>query len=232
MTQAEYKPTLSDRVFHKLGERIKPYPWGRLIVEHVLLHQRIYREGWSLLGVVILVVIIRFTILTAFYIPSPSMLDTLKIKDRVFVFRLAYLMSKPKMGDIVVFKVPETIPNYDPDKPIWIKRVVGVAGDRVEIRNQHLYVNDKLVEEPSFFRKNRYFDRLQNGAQFVETTVPEGEVLVFGDNSADSYDSRYWGPVPANRIIGKAFFRYWPLSRIGSLYGESVNPFPPGRIEN
>lgn len=156
------------------------------------------------------------------------MLDTLKINDRVFVNRLAYMFDDPHVGDIVVFRVPETIPNYDPEKPIWIKRVVGVEGDTVRIDHNRLVINDQLVDDPPFFKKNPYMSNLQNGDRYHDVKVGKNQVLVFGDNSANSHDSRYWGPIDKDRIIGKAFVRFWPPSRIGPIHGESVRPLPPG----
>lgn len=225
--QPTQRRTLSGIFFGFLATHLQKTDTGNKVVSHVMGRIGAYSQAWSFTLTIALVILLRCTVVTAFYIPSPSMLDTLKINDRVFVFRLAYLFSEPKIGDIVVFKVPEEIPDYQPDKPIWIKRVVGVAGDRVAIVDDHLVVNGKVVSDPPFFRKNRYISRLQNQTVYQETVVPEGNVLVFGDNSNNSYDSRYWGPVPENRIIGKAFVRFWPLSRLGPLHGETVSPFPP-----
>lgn len=160
----------------------------------------------------------------AYYIPSPAMLDTLQINDRLFVNRFAYAFDNPMIGDIFVFRVPESIPGYDPNKRIWIKRVVGVAGDRVAIENGRLLVNGNPVETPEFLARNRFFSKLQGGAVFEETLVPEGHVLLFGDNSGNSYDGRYWGPIEDDRIIGKAVFRFWPPLRFGRIEGESVLP--------
>jgi len=233
----EAKLTLSDRLFLSIGEKLEQSERGRKIAEHIKGHARWYREGYSIAIIILVVVFIRLFVLTAFYIPSPSMENTLMINDRVFVFRLIYLFSEPAVGDIVVFRVPETIPNYEPEKPIWIKRIVGVAGDRVSIRNGRLAINGELVSEPPIFRRNKYSQRLRTyseewfhpGDEFKETSVEDGHVLVFGDNSNDSYDGRYWGPIPEDRIIGKAFLRFWPLSRVGPLHGESKNPLPPGQ---
>jgi len=202
---------------------------GTKLVSHVRERLGFYIQVWSLVQVVVVVLLIRIFVLTAFYIPSPSMLDTLKIKDRVFVFRQAYAFSEPKVGDIVVFRVPEDIPKYDPDKPIWIKRVVGVPGDTVSIEDNHLCINGERVTDPPFFKRNAYYQPYGvPGNAFPKTKVPSGCVLVFGDNSSNSYDSRYWGPIPQRRILGKAFLRFWPLSRIGPIHGESVSPLPPG----
>ncbi|MCA9443490.1 MAG: signal peptidase I, partial [Candidatus Omnitrophica bacterium] len=162
--------------------------------------------------------------LAAYYIPSPAMLDTLKINDRIFVNRFAYAFSEPKVGDIVVFWGPRNIPNYDPDKPIWVKRIVGVGGDTVSIVENQLKVNGEPVLEPHFLLVNNFSERLANGGQFKETLVPEEEVMVFGDNSYNSYDSRYWGPIPEENIIGKAFLRFWPPSRFGAIERVSARP--------
>jgi signal peptidase I len=226
----EQKPrrTLSGAFFKWLASRLENHPKGRQVVGHVVNRIGFYSQAWSFTLTIALVVFLRCTVVTAFYIPSPSMLDTLKIYDRVFVFRLAYWFEKPHLGDIVVFKVPEDIPDYQPDKPIWIKRIVGVGGDHVEIIENHLVVNGKKVTDPPFFRRNPYFAKLQNHTVFRGMDVPPGHVLVFGDNSDNSYDGRYWGPIPEDRIIGKAFVRFWPLSRLGGIHGESVNPLPPG----
>lgn len=164
--------------------------------------------------------------LVAYYIPSPGMLNTLKINDRVFVSRFAYAFSEPKIGDIIAFYVPETIPNYDPDKPIWIKRIVGLEGDLVTIENNHLMVNGEKVTEPPFLAVNTYVSKVAYGQNFKGITVGKDEVLVFGDNSADSDDGRYWGTVPEENIIGKAVFRFWPPHRMGEIYGSSVKLHP------
>lgn len=214
--------------FEFMAAQLQKTEKGRQVVGHIVQRIGFYSQAWSFTLTIALVLLLRATVVTAFYIPSPSMLDTLKVDDRVFVFRLAYLFEEKEVGDIVVFRVPETIPDYDPEKPIWIKRIVGVAGDRVGIDEGRLTINGEQVTEPPFFRKNPYYEQLSNGQRYKETVVPEGHVLVFGDNSANSYDSRYWGPIPADRIIGKAFVRFWPLSRLGPLHGESVNPLPSG----
>ncbi len=226
--QPKQRRTLSGIFFTFLAKHLQKSETGNKVVRHVMERIGAYSQAWSFTLTIALVILLRCTVVTAFYIPSQSMLDTLQINDRVFVFRLAYLFTEPKIGDIVVFKVPETIPNYDPDKPIWIKRVVGLPGDRVAIVNNHLVVNGKMVSDPPFFRRNPYCAPHTYAKDFPEVLVPPEHVLVFGDNSRDSYDSRFWGPVPENRIIGKAFVRFWPLSRLGPLHGESVSPLPAG----
>jgi signal peptidase I len=163
--------------------------------------------------------------LVAYYIPAPSMLNTLKINDRIFVYRFAYTFSQPKIGDIIVFYVPETIPNYDPDKPIWINRIVGLEGDHVTIEDNHLMVNGQKVANPPFLAVNTYFNELGKWKSFEGLTVGANDVLVFGDNSANSYDGRYWGTVPEENIIGKVVFRFWPPHRMGEIYDASVTPF-------
>jgi signal peptidase I len=214
--------TLSEKFFGGVGDRMVDSGTGVGMVEHVRRNAHWYHQAWSLTLTLLLVLFLRFFVVTAFYIPSPSMLDTLKTHDRVFVNRLAYLFSKPKVGDIVVFNVPETIPDYDPEKPIWIKRVVGIAGNTVTIEHNRLTIDGKTVTDPPFFKHNTYFPRSINGDPNAPVIVPEDHILVFGDNSGNSYDSRYWGPIPVDRIVGKAFVRFWPLDRLGPLHGETV----------
>ncbi len=96
----------------------------------------------------------------AFYMAGPGMLNTLKINDRVITNRFAYTSSEPKIGDLVAFRVPKTIPNYDPRKPIWIKRIVGLEGDRVTIEDNHLMVNGQRVTDPPFLATNTYVSEL------------------------------------------------------------------------
>ena len=123
-----------------------------------------------------------------------------------------------------MFRVEEDNPYYDPEKPVWVKRIVATEGDRLSIQDHRIHVNGSPVSEPPIFVKNSYFPRGCVGDLSREFVVPEGHVMVFGDNSANSCDSRYWGPLPKDRIVGKAYVRYWPLSRIGPIHGESLNP--------
>lgn len=132
-------------------------------------------------------------------------------KDMILVNKSAYWFHPPKRGDIIIFRVPKN--EFQPDKPIYIKRVVGLPGEKVEIRNSRLYINGKRVTDPPIFKYLKY----TNSFGFRQAVVPEGEVYVFGDNSFISADSRKWGGVPIENIKGKAFFRYYPFDKMKFL---------------
>jgi signal peptidase I len=225
--QTPTKQTRTERFLVAWADRLEAKDPNSPLAKHFRNRLSWYREGVSLGLTLAVVLVLKFTVLMAFYIPSPSMANTLEINDRVFVNRLSYLFGEPEVGDIVVFNVMENIPDYDPEKPVWIKRIVAGPGDTVAIKENRLFLNGRPATDPPLFLKNTYYARSFEGNFFPETTVPEGHVMVFGDNSADSYDSRYWGPIPIDRIIGKAYFRYWPLARIGLIHGETRNPLPP-----
>lgn len=194
------------------------FSWGRPIVRHVSRHHRFYENFEALYTALILALLIKTFIFEAYKIPSSSMLDTLQIGDRIFVNKFVYSFSDIGVGDIVVFKT-EGLSIYQEDKPYYIKRVVGLPGDRLEIgRDGHLYRNGQLMDDPPFFVENRY---VTLGGRRV-FTVPGGEVYVFGDNSRNSSDSRRWGGVPLENVMGKAFFRYWPPSQFGFI--EDIPP--------
>ena len=149
--------------------------------------------------------VVRPFILEAFYIPSESMVPTLEIGDRVFVNKFVYRFSEPERGDIVVFKSTE-----DGNEDL-IKRVVGVPGDSIEVRDGVLFVNGERQEEP-------YVNvRFPDNSSYGPATVPPGHVFAMGDNRANSRDSRFFGAVPIESIEGEAFAIFWPPSRIGLL---------------
>jgi signal peptidase I len=170
-------------------------------------------------------------------IPSGSMLPTVHVNQRVLVDRLAMDFSSPHIGDIVVFHPPKNYndncadPNQgenpsgqsadgacqvawkQPSSQTFIKRVVGLPGDHLSIRNGHVIRNGK--REPDAYIVPCNGDA---ACTFLQTiTVPRGDYYMMGDNRPDSEDSRFWGPVPRAWIIGKAFLTYWPPDRIGFL---------------
>ena len=148
---------------------------------------------------------VRPFVLEAFRIPSESMVPTLLVGDRVFVNKFIYRFTEPERGDVVVF---ESVNGGEED---LIKRVVGVAGDEVEVRGGVLSVNEEPQNEP-------YLNRgIPDDSFFGPTRLSEGEVFVMGDNRANSADSRVFGPLPIENIEGEAFVRFWPPLRIGSL---------------
>jgi len=149
---------------------------------------------------------VRPFVLEAFYIPSESMVPTLLVGDRVFVNKFVYRFTEHQRGDIVVF---QSVEGAGED---LIKRVIGVPGDRVAVRNGVLHVNGEPQEE-SYVRDGRPLDSGPNGP----TRVRKGEVFVMGDNRANSRDSRYFGPVPTENIQGEAFVIFWPPWRTGLL---------------
>lgn len=162
----------------------------------------------TLVSAAILAVGIRSCVAEARFIPSESMLPTLEIDDRLIVEKISYRFRKPRRGDIVVFSPTDTLKqeNY---KEAFIKRVIGIPGDTVEVKNGKVFVNDQQIDEKYIKEPPNY--------QYPLTKVPEGEYLVLGDNRNNSYDSHYWGFVPLENLIGRATVRFWPPNRIGPL---------------
>ncbi len=213
------------RFYRIVADRLNYFPWGRTLLAHLRRHQSFYGNAEAIFVAFLTVIIIKAYIFEPFKIPSDSMSNTLLEGDHIILNKFIYRFRDIEVGDIVVFKVPEDIPHYDPNRPYYIKRVVGLPGDRIEIQNdKFIYNHNKRLDDSDIFKTNYYYSELTDEPyEFKPVNVKEGEVLVFGDNSADSYDSRYWGSVPMENIIGKAFFRYWPVSpwRVGLIRDEA-----------
>ena len=179
--------------------------------------------GLTALIAVALAILVQSFVVKPYLIPSTSMANTLVPGQRVLVDRLVYHYRAPHRGDIIVFRRPE------PPHDVLIKRVVGLPGDLLSLRGGYLYINgvrardsfvDKIdgVTEPT--DPADPYASTQPGAPWSLAhpfRVPAGQYFVMGDNRTDSSDSRYWGTVPRSSIIGRAFFTYWPLGRIGDL---------------
>jgi signal peptidase I len=175
----------------------------------------------AIIVAVILALFIRTFMVQAFKIPSGSMKDTLLIGDHILVNKFIYgvkapflhktmiPIKDPQRGDIIVFEFPE-----DPSKD-FIKRVIGLPGDVVEIRNKKLVVNGKRIKDAHSIHKDpKIFPaRLQPRDNLGPITVPEHKLFVMGDNRDFSYDSRFWGFVDLLAVKGKAFIIYWSWDR-------------------
>ena len=170
-----------------------------------------------------LALVIQAFVVKPYRIPSPSMVDTLEIGDRVLVNRVVYHLRDVARRDVIVFRYPM---NRD---VVFIKRVVGLPGDRLQAKEGKLWVNGEPQEEPYVHQTNGVTDPTDPAGAIVGTTmshpwsldeeytVPDGSYFMMGDNRANSDDSRVWGPVPEDDLIGAAFFTYWPLDRLGAL---------------
>ena len=197
-----------------------------------------FRDTVEAIAVALLLAfVIRAFVVQAFKIPSGSMLETLQIGDQLLVTKFAYdvrlpsniwldttdgkVLKKtgdPQRGDIIVFKFPE-----DESKD-FIKRVIGLPGDTLELRNKVVYINGVALDEP-YVRHTKY-TREPIRDDFGPFTVPADEFFVMGDNREGSYDSRWWGPVKRQKIVGKALVIYWSwgsltdirFNRIGTIF--------------
>jgi len=138
-------------------------------------------------------------------VEGTSMMPWLEDQERIFVNKFVYHLEEIRRGDIIVFRFP-----LDPSKS-YIKRVVGLPGDMVEIVRGRLLVNGRPVAEPYLL------DRFRDGGTYPPVTVSEEHYYVLGDHRSTSNDSRTWGTVHRDNIIGKAVFAYWPLDRFGAL---------------
>jgi signal peptidase I len=151
---------------------------------------------------------IRTFIAEARYIPSGSMEPTLQINDHLMIEKVSYHLQKPERGDIVVFKPTDALKqeNYH---QAFIKRIIGLPGDTVEVKGGQVYVNGEVISEDYIKEVPQY--------NYGPQIVPDDQYLVLGDNRNNSYDSHLWGFVPRENFIGKAFVRFWPLNRVGTI---------------
>ena len=169
----------------------------------------------------ILALFIRTFVVQAFKIPSGSMIPTLLIGDHILVNKFSYgiknplsgsvwvPLGSPENGDVVVFKFPEN-PSQD-----FIKRVVGIAGDRIEIKNKKLFVNGKPfhVENAVHLDPKTFTGPTPPRDNYGPVTVPPESLFVMGDNRDNSHDSRFWGFVDLKAVKGKAFMLYWSWNK-------------------
>jgi len=159
----------------------------------------------AIIAAVVLALLIRTFLFEIITVDGSSMLPTLHDRERVFVSKIGYIIGQPEHGDIVIFKTPED------NHTKYVKRIIGLPGDRVRVENGVVYVNDEALVEP-YIQEPPVND-------YTEVTVPEGSFFVLGDNRNDSKDSRDFrvGFVPKENLIGRAILRIWPLDSIEKL---------------
>ncbi len=156
----------------------------------------------SLVIAFVIAMVIRTFLISAYKIPSGSMLETLQIGDHLLVSKISYLIGDPHFGDVAVFEYP-----LEPDKD-FIKRVIGEPGDRIKIADKVVYRNGEPLDE-KYKRIVKPYSMDYVSDNIPEFTVPEGQYLMLGDNRDESYDSRFWGFVSRDSFKGKALIIYW-----------------------
>lgn len=185
----------------------------------------------TVVTVLVMVAVIRFFIGEPRLIPSGSMHPTLIEGDRLFIERVTHFIKKPERFDIIVFYPPNEVLEQNPwawftrltglfnTDIAYIKRIIGVGGDKIEIKQDandktRVFLNGMPLDE-------RYILDGEmpscNSRMHCSVVVPDGEYFVMGDNRANSYDSRYWGFLPDDRVIGRAVFRFWPILRVSPI---------------
>jgi signal peptidase I len=198
------------------------------------------KDRWRFVGslpflilvALVIAILIKSFLVQAFYIPSPSMEPTLREGDRVLVNKVSYRFGDPGRQDVIVFVNPtgEAAPDHgiiggflhwlgegigvaQPENEDYIKRVIGLPGERLEIKDETVLIDGKPLAEPYLTAEAKTCNR-----DFGPITVPEGELFVMGDNRCNSADSRYGlGFVPIDKVVGRAFVIIWPPSHIGGL---------------
>lgn len=168
--------------------------------------------SWCMTFVVaiVLALLLKNYIIINATVPTGSMEHTIEPGDDLFGLRVAYNFTEPKRGDIIIFKFP------DDESEKYVKRIIGLPGEKVTIKEAKVYINDSEVPLDEDYLKEQWV--LATGP--FEFEVPEDCYFVMGDNRNDSYDARYWDNtyVTKDEIIGKAYMIYYPFSRFGSLY--------------
>ncbi len=163
----------------------------------------------------IIAAFVRIFIAEPRYIPSPSMVPTLAVGDRLLVEKVSYHLHSPQRGDIVVFEPPPQLQEYGylPSQA-FIKRVIGLPGQTVQVSQGQVRVDGEPTVEPYISAAPEY--------EMPTVRVPAGSLFVMGDNRNDSNDSHVWGFLPVQNVIGRAAFRFWPLEKIDRIGSKAV----------
>ncbi|MBA3267583.1 MAG: signal peptidase I [Acidimicrobiia bacterium] len=161
-----------------------------------------------LVGALLVALVVKTFLLQAFYIPSASMEPTLNIKDRVLVNKLSYDFHDVRRGDIVVFRSPPG--EGDPEIKDLIKRVIGLPDETVEGHDGRVFINGDPLKEP-------YLPEGVSTSSFPPQKIPSGHLWMMGDNRSNSKDSRVFGPINDDLVVGRAFILVWPLGSIRLL---------------
>ena len=171
------------------------------------LAQGLAEWGYVIVGAVAVALVLRAFLFQAYWIPSESMDSTLVTNDRVLVNKISYNVHDVHRGDVVVFERADAKPGEIQD---LIKRVIALEGETIEGRDNQIFINGELLIEP-------YLAIDEYTADFDPVTIPEGHVFMMGDNRDQSFDSRFFGAVATDRIIGRAFVIFWPFTRANAL---------------
>lgn len=167
---------------------------------------------------------IRIFVAEARYVPTGSMKPTIAINDRLIVDKVTFRLRQPVRGDIIVFKPTETLREQG-YTDTFVKRIVGLPGDRVEIKAGAVLINGIPLQEGYVANGDQTFTDLCHGGVQITTTafldkpqqIPAKSYLVLGDNRHNSHDGRCWGLVTQQELVGRAMLRYWPLNRFSTL---------------
>jgi signal peptidase I len=184
-----------------------PRPW-RIVIDWIV----------TILAAVLVVLAIKSWVVNPYRIPSSSMEPTLHCarpgagclasrSDRVLACRFCYHLHPPHRGDVVVFNTPPSAKDHCGEGGVFVKRLIGLPGEKITYDGGRLRANGKLIPEP-------YVPLSEVGGEVGTWIVPPGEYFMMGDNRNQSCDSRTWGPVPRKNLIGPVLATYWPLNRI------------------
>lgn len=194
---------IDQKAGQKVGQKTEDKPrsgWRKLVADNARL----------VAIALTLAFFIRFFIAEPRFIPSPSMVPTLAVGDRLLVEKVSYHLHLPHAGDITVFEPPPQLQEYGYlASQAFIKRVIGLPGQTVQVSQGQVIVNAQPLTEPYILAAPNY--------EMPPVTVPAGSLFVMGDNRNDSNDSHVWGFLPIQNVIGRALFRFWPLEKIGRL---------------
>ena len=177
---------------------------------------------WEIIKIAVLALIIilpiRYFIAQPFFVKGASMEPSFENGDYLIIDEISYRFKKPERGEVIVFRFPE-----DP-KQFFIKRIIGLPGETVEIRNNRITVFNEGGQAGFFLDESNYLDSLQITEGSLKIKLKENEYFVLGDNRLHSSDSRRWGPLNESFIIGKTYIRAWPFNKVRYF---TPAPYPP-----
>ena len=173
------------------------------------LHKEIASWVATICAAVLIALFIRSFVFLIVQVDGSSMLNTLHNDNRLFVWRAGYIFNAPERGDIVICHYPDSKNGQYGDRH-YVKRVIGLPGDTISIKEGYVYINGELLDEPYIAAERRSKETMG------EYKLGEDEYFVMGDNRANSKDSRYVGPIDREQILGKAIYKIYPFDQMGS----------------